>query len=86
MIVYQSGGRDFVLMANSSRGVMKISTENIAREQGITEKIGDKAGQTYETLEALKGVVQLDRLNKSSAIVLMGAEGGPLNLQTIPLP
>jgi hypothetical protein len=86
MIVYQSGGKDFVLMANSSRGVMKISTDNIARGQGITEKIGDKAGQAYETIDTLKGVVQLDRLNKTHAVVLLGSEGGPLNLQTIALP
>lgn len=86
MIVYQQGGKDFVLMANSSRGVMKISTENIAREQGITEKISDKAGQSYQTIDALKGVVQLDRLNKGHAVVLAGGEGGPLNLSTIALP
>lgn len=86
MFVYQSGGKDFVLMANSSRGVMKISTENITRAEGITEKISDKAGQTYQTIDALKGVVQLDRLNKTHAVILAGAEGGPLNLQTIALP
>jgi hypothetical protein len=86
MIVYSKGGKDWILMANSSRGVMKISTENIGRAQGITEKIGDKAGQSYETIDTLKGVVHLDRLNKDSAVVLMGAEAGPLNLKTIDLP
>ncbi|HEX7901914.1 MAG TPA: hypothetical protein VF950_29415 [Planctomycetota bacterium] len=86
MIVYKQGGKDFVLMANSSRGVMKISTDGIAAAKGITEKINDKAGQTYETIDALKGVVQLDRLNKGHAVVLAGAEGGPLNLSTIALP
>jgi hypothetical protein len=86
MIVYAKGGKDWILMANSSRGVMKISTENIKRETGITEKISDKAGQPYETIDTLKGVVHLDRLNKGQAVVLMGAEGGPLNLKTIDLP
>jgi hypothetical protein len=86
MIVYQAGGKDFILMANSSRGMMKISTDNIARGAGIVEKVADKAGQAYETIDSLKGVVQLDRLNKGHAVVLLGGEGGALNLQTIALP
>jgi hypothetical protein len=86
MFVYQKSGKDFVLMANSSRGVMKISTDGIAAAKGITEKISDKAGQTYETIDSLKGVVQLDRLNKGHAVVLSGPEAGPLNLSTIALP
>ncbi len=86
MFVYASGGKDYILMANSSRGVMKISTEGITRAQGITEKVGDTSGQKYETIDALKGVVQLDRLNKSSAVILVAGENGLLNLQTIPLP
>jgi hypothetical protein len=85
IIIYQSGGKDFALMTNSSRGVMKIPLENIEKIQGITEKINDKAGATYETIASLKGVDQLDRLNKENAVILV-REGGPLNLKTIPLP
>ena len=85
MIVYQKGGKDYALMANSSRGVMKIALENIESQKGITEKINDKAGQTYETIGSLKGVLELDRLNKGHAVILV-KDGGPTNLQTIPLP
>jgi len=85
IIVYQSGGKDYALMANSSRGVMKIALENIESQKGITEKINDKAGQTYETIGSLKGVLELDRLNKGHAAILV-KDGGPTNLQTIPLP
>jgi hypothetical protein len=85
IIVYQSGGKDYALMANSSRGVMKIALENIESQKGITEKINDKAGQTYETIGSLKGVLELDRLNKGNAVILV-KDGGPTNLQTIPLP
>lgn len=85
IIVYQSGGKDYALMANSSRGVMKIALENIENQKGITEKINDKAGQTYETIGSLKGVLELDRLNKGHAAILV-RDGGPANLQTIPLP
>jgi hypothetical protein len=85
MIVYQSGGKDYALLTNSKRGVMKISLENIDKAEGITQKISDKAGQTYETIASLKGVLELDRLNKGHAVVL-SRDNGPANLQTIPLP
>lgn len=86
MIIYKSGGKDFILMANNNRGVMKISTEKVDRKDGITEKIRGKAGQSYETIESLKGVVQLDRLNKGNAVILVRAESGALSLRTIALP
>lgn len=88
MIVYKKDGQDFLLMANSSRGVMKISTDGIERQEGISERIGDGgvAGQKYETIEDLKGVIQLDRLNDSSAIILVQTDSGAQNLQTIDLP
>ena len=40
MIVYKKNGKDFLLMANSSRGVMKISTEKIGGFKTITERVG----------------------------------------------
>lgn len=89
MIVYEKDGESWLLMANSARGVMKISTKDIGRSEGITEPVkgGGVAGQTYETIEALKGVVQLDLLNDSHAIILVQLEeGGPQDLSTIELP
>jgi hypothetical protein len=88
MIVYEQDGESFLLMANSARGVMKISTKDIGRKDGITKPVrgGGKAGQTYDTIEELKGVVQLDRLNDDHAIVLVKADVGGHNLQTVALP
>jgi hypothetical protein len=88
MIVYQKGGKDFLLMANSARGVMKISTEGIARNEGITERVGGggTAGQQYETIEALQGVVQLDKLNTKSALIIVQSDDGVQHLQTVELP
>ncbi len=88
MIVYAKGGKDYLLMANSARGVMKISTQNIERQQGITERVagGGTAGQPYETIRELAGTVQLDRLNYTSAAVIKQTEGGSLDLRTVPLP
>jgi hypothetical protein len=85
MIVYSRSGKDYILMNNSSRGVMKMSTESIDSLPGITEKT-DIAGLQYETIADLKGVQQLDRLDDGRAAVLIGADGGSLDLKTIALP
>jgi hypothetical protein len=87
MIVYQKGGKDFVLMSNSARGVMKISTEKLRENGGLTEPVrgGGTAGQPYETIKELQGVEQLDRLDDTRAVVLAKNENS-LDLRTIELP
>jgi hypothetical protein len=88
MIVYQKDGKNFLLMSNSARGVMKISTDNIARTEGITEPVrdGKTAGQPYETIKELDGVVQLDQLNDDSVVVIIQSTSGSQDLRTVPLP
>lgn len=86
MITYEKDGKQFLLIANSARGVMKVSTENIGKQEGIEKKVSGTAGQQYETIDSLKNVVQLDRLNEKNAVVMVQAEGGALSLQTVPLP
>ena len=85
MFVYEKGGQDYVLMSNSRHGLIKISTADIGREDGITEKISGTAGQTYDSIEEHQGVVQLSRLNSGNAVVLVQGEGGQ-HLKTIALP
>ncbi len=86
MVVYQQDGRDYILMANSSRGLMKISTNDIADIEGITERISGTAGLPYETIDGIEGVVQLDRYADDTAVVLIQTDSGGQSLQTIPLP
>jgi len=86
MVVYQKGGKDYLLLANSSRGVMKISTDGLAEAASISEPVRDTAGQPYEKVEGLKGVLQLDLLDKDNALVLIQAPNGSMNLETVPLP
>ena len=86
MIVYQKDGKDFILTANSSRGVMKISTEGLAEAASISEQIRDTAGLPYKTIPELKDVVQLDLLDKDNALVIVGQPTGAQNLETVPLP
>jgi hypothetical protein len=86
MIIYQKDGKDYILTANNSRGVMKITTENIGTIKGIEERISNTAGLPYETIADLKGVEQLDKLNKQQALLLVRDDSGAANLQTVALP
>ncbi|MEZ6056837.1 MAG: hypothetical protein R3C01_09030 [Planctomycetaceae bacterium] len=88
MIAYKKGGRDYLLLSNSARGVMKIDTANLEANAGITEPVkgGGTAGQKFETIESLQGVVQLDKLNEEHAVVIVKTTAGDLNLETVPLP
>jgi hypothetical protein len=85
MIVYQKDGKDYILMANNSRGVMKISTEGAASAKPITSRVSDKQGLPYETIASLQKVVQLDQLDRGHAVVLKDNEGR-LDLETVTLP
>jgi hypothetical protein len=86
MVVYKKDGKEFLLMSNNSRGVMKIPTDRFGDQAGITKPIDDKAGIAYETIAAMKGVEQLDLLDEAHSLVLARSDAGALNLQALPLP
>jgi hypothetical protein len=86
MIVYEKDGKTYLLMANSSRGVMKIATEQIDKAESIAEPVSDKRGLPYETLATWTGVDQLDRFDANHVVVLRRVEGGSINLEALPLP
>jgi len=86
MILYKKNGRDFLLMSNNSRGVMKIATDGFASASPITSPVSaETAGVAYETIASMKGVEQLDLLDAQNSIVIARA-GAALNLQIVPLP
>jgi hypothetical protein len=85
IITYQKGGQMFLLLANNKRGVMKISTDNVEKQEGITQRISATAGLSYETVEGLKGVEHLDRLGDAHALLLVRSGTG-LSLETVALP
>ena len=86
MIVYSKDGADFVLMANNARGLMKIPMAEIGAIEPIVDRIPDKAGLRYETIETFgNGVVQLDQLDNNNAMVLVQAASG-FDLKSMPLP
>ncbi|MDB5350360.1 MAG: hypothetical protein JWN86_1607 [Planctomycetota bacterium] len=86
MITYTKGGKGYLLLANSSRGVMKIPTEGADKVAAISKPVKDKEGLGYETLANLKGVEQLDKLDDTHALILVKTPAGIMNLETIELP
>jgi hypothetical protein len=88
IIAYQQDGTNYLLIANDRRGVMKVSAEDLAENQGLSEPVGGggTAGQPYETISDWKDIVQLDRLNDTMAVVLIRPENGPSHLKSVELP
>jgi hypothetical protein len=88
LIVYDKDGASHLLLSNSARGVMKISTAGLKENSGLTEPVkdGGKAGQLYEDVVSMAGVVQMDKLNDHAALILIHPENGTQDLKTVPLP
>jgi hypothetical protein len=85
IITYQKDGKEFLLLSNTRRGVMKIGTEQIPSVTPINQKIDSTAGTKFETIVDLENVAQLDKLNNETAVLLVTANGSS-ELKTIALP
>lgn len=86
MIVYNAKGKDYVLIANSSRGIMKLSAEAVEQGSQIPEKrSGDTEGTAYETIKSWTGIDQLDKLDGKRALVVQRT-GDSLDLVSRDLP
>jgi hypothetical protein len=87
MILYKKDGKEFLLMSNNSRGVMKISTERFGNAEGITKPVTtEKGGIGYETITTMTGIEQLDLLDETHSLVLARSDRGALNLEPVALP
>jgi hypothetical protein len=86
MIAYKKDGKDFLLVSNSARGVMKIDTSGLSNAEPITEKVrSETAGVGYDTIDELQGVEQLDKIDDGHAVVLISRDSH-IDLETIHLP
>ena len=88
MIVYKKDGKEYLLLANSKRGVMKISTENLDKAEPILAHVADgqKKGQAFETIDGWKGIYHLDRLDDTHALILRRDDAGAFHLESPQLP
>ena len=87
MIVYKKDGKDFLLMSNTDRGVMKIPTATFGTEAPITAPVPTgTAGVKFETVASMTGIEQLDLLDATRTIVIARGADGVRNLQIVILP
>ena len=98
MVPYKKDGHEYILIANSSRGLVRLQADGLESYAAIDSpvKVNGPAGVPYDKLD-LKNVQQLAAFDQANALVLTGQRGpgpafnpgpavGPLNLQTIALP
>jgi hypothetical protein len=88
IIAYSKDGKDFALIANSARGVMKVKLEGVDKIEEITTPVrggNGTAGLAYDTIKELDGTLQLDKLSDTTAVVLRRGSDG-LTVQTVALP
>ncbi len=85
IIVYQKDGKDYLLLANSARGVMKVAAEQITGAAAITSKVDGTRGLAFEKID-WEGISQLDRLDQRFAVVVRAGAAGAQNLETLALP
>jgi hypothetical protein len=82
MILYKKDGQDFVLMANTSRGLMKMAAADVMGAPAITAAVKtETAGVHVETITSVRDVTQLDLLDASHSVVIAGGD-----LKTLALP
>jgi hypothetical protein len=98
MVPYKKDGHDFILVANSAFGLLKLKADMLEGYAPIdSPTVTDVAGVPFDRISAIKNVQHLTQFDSTSALALMAAPGegpayapgpakGPMNLQTIALP
>ncbi|MEQ1693381.1 MAG: hypothetical protein ABMA00_18965 [Gemmatimonas sp.] len=87
MVLYKKDGAEYLLMANTSRGVMKIPTMTFGTQPAISAPVPNgTAGVGYETIASMKGIQQLDLLDATHTVVLAKTDAGAINLSSVILP
>src|SRR5580693_3165978 len=79
LIAYRKDNHDYLLLANSARGVMKLDAENLEQYKPIVAH-SEVAGVPYTTLSDLKGVKHLTKLDDATALLLVDS-GGSMDLR-----
>lgn len=87
MVVYTKDGRDYLLMSNTKRGVMKVPTSGFADTAPILRQVQveDRVGVIPETVTSLTDVEQLDKFDATRAVII-AKRGNGLNLETVAFP
>lgn len=86
MITINKGDNSYLVMANTSRPLMRVNYKKIATYEGsLTEPVKESfstAGVDFVTLPVVS-VLQMDKLDDSKVLVLQRQSNGDLNLLTL---
>lgn len=99
MVPYKKDGKDYILVANSAFGLLKVQADHLETYATIDSptKNPGTAGMPFDKITSVTNVKQLSQLDSSNAVVLTATSGpgpafnpgppvGPMNLKTIALP
>ena len=86
MISYSTGGKEFILIANSDRTLTRLDAAEVAAARPLTTAVSqpfEPAGVKYLPI-AIVGVLQLDNLNAANVVVLKrDIEDGSLDVVSV---
>jgi hypothetical protein len=84
MVPYQKDGHEYILIANTSFGVVKLHADTLGTDKPIdSPTVVNVAGAPYDKITALTQVRHLAAIDASTALVVSAA---PVSLKTIALP
>jgi len=98
MVPYKKDGHEYILIANTSFGVVKLHADTLGTDKPIdSPTVVNVAGAPYDKIATLTNVQHLAQIDETSALVVTATRGsgpayapgpaaGPVNLQTIALP
>jgi hypothetical protein len=98
MVPYKKDGHQYILIANTSFGVVKLKADNLETYPAISSpQRTDVAGVPYDKVSGFDNVQHLAALDSSDVLVVTGHPGsgpaynpgppvGPINLHTVALP
>ncbi len=89
MIVYEQNGEDILLITTVSKGVMKMTMDDVAHQDPITRQVPemeDIAGVPFEAIDHLEGTLQLAMLDETRAVIAIRDGSGLTDLEVVALP
>jgi hypothetical protein len=98
MVPYKKDGHEYILIANTSFGVVKLHADSLGTDKAIdSPTVVNVAGAPFDTITSLTHVQHLAQIDATTALVLSASPGpgpayapgpavGPVNLTTIALP
>ena len=84
MVPYKKDGHEYILIANTSFGVVKLHADTLGTDKPIdSPTVVNVAGAPYDKITALTQVRHLAAIDENTALVVSAA---PVSLKTIALP